>query len=66
LQILPFCPFDTSLALGTWVDQQTLGHKEVVLGRRKKMVTMNSSLGYLRHLRPKANFALADATEVDK
>jgi hypothetical protein len=27
------------------------------------MVTAHSSLGYLRHLRPKANFAMAPVTE---
>jgi hypothetical protein len=62
-QIPPFYPFAASLALGTWVDQQALGHKEVDLGQRNQMVSTHSLLGYLRHLRSKANLALAPATE---
>jgi hypothetical protein len=59
----PFYPFAASLALEKWIDHQALGHKEVVLGRRNHVVTTHTSLGYLRHLRPKANFGLAPTTE---
>jgi hypothetical protein len=38
---------------------------EAVLGQRRQLVTMYSSLGYLRHLRPKANLALALVAEFE-
>jgi hypothetical protein len=42
-----------------------LGHRQVVLGRRKQMVTMHSLLDCLRRLRPKVNLALASIAEAE-
>jgi hypothetical protein len=38
---------------------------EAVLGRRRQLVTMYSPLGCLRHLRSKADLALAPVTEFE-